>query len=275
MTIRPSNRRSRNVSQRAKRRTARMRLAFGFLAVVALAPAVASAQSLRGGRDAMREQHNKGIEYDYTRLRDASHVMRFVELGLLERLPGNVDYTLHDVSFPFARPEVKLFVERLAAQYRDACGEQLVVTSLTRPLNRQPFNASQLSVHPQGMAVDFRRSNVMACRSWLERVLLQLENSGTIQATRERRPPHYHVAVYTRSYAAYVNRLEKRKAQEAHAVEDSRTAEVIRHEVVEGDSLWRIAAHYGTTVDDLRAANRLRSTRIYPGQVIRVSPPAR
>ena len=42
-----------------------------------------------------------------------------------------------------ARPEVALFIRRLAAQYRAACGEQLVVTSLTRPTGVVRAVASQ------------------------------------------------------------------------------------------------------------------------------------
>ncbi len=261
----------------ARRRTGAL-LRYGIAGTLLLAPAQGWAQSLTGGRTAMQEQFNKGIEYDYTPLRNAAHVARFVELKLLVRLPGNADYALHQVSFPYARPEVKLFVERLARQYRNACGEQLVVTSLTRPLNRQPPNSSALSVHPRGMAVDLRRSNVRACRSWLEDVLLHLERSGAVQATRERRPPHYHVAVYTRAYADYVARLQDREPEPEVRVAQSAggpgSPDVIRYEVASGDSLWRIASMYGTSVERLRSINGLSSSRIYPGQVIRVNPPS-
>ena len=226
----------------------------------------------------MQEQFAKGEEYDYTPLKDAAHVKRFVELGLLVPVPGNADYRLHQVSFPYARPEVKLLVERLARQYRNACGEVLVVTSLTRPLNRQPANSSGYSVHPRGMAVDLRRSNSRACRNWLEDVLLHLEGSGTLDITRERRPPHYHVAVYTREYAAYVDRLGDTRTR----VENTRVAsapfpanttqpEVIRYRVRSGDSLWEIARTYGTTVDRLRSTNNLRGSRIYAGQLLQVT----
>lgn len=237
-----------------------------------------AAQSLSGGRRVMQEQFAKGEEYDYTPLRNAAHVHRFVELGLLVPLRGNANYRLHQVSFPYARPEVKLLVERLSRQYRNACGEQLVVTSLTRPLNRQPFNSSRLSVHPRGMAVDLRRSNSRACRSWLEDVLLHLEARGTLDVTRERRPPHYHIAVYTREYAAYVAQL----GDEPRLADDTRTAqvlipvnvpqpEVIKYQVRSGDSLWGIARAYGTTVDRLKSANNLRGSRIYEGQLLQVT----
>lgn len=236
-------------------------------------PGVASAQSLRGGRSAMAEQYRQARIHDFTKLRDASHVKRFVEEGLLVPLTGNRDYRLHDVSFPYARPEVRLFVERLAKQYRNACGEQLVVTSLTRPQSHQPWNSSSESVHPMGMAVDLRYSTRRECRSWLENeVLLPLEKQGLLQATLERRPLHYHIAVYPRQYARYVEQLEARKADAAEAPGESMAAHAspTHHTVRSGDSLWGIARSYGTTVDGLKAANNLRSSRIYAGQRLRL-----
>ncbi len=165
-----------------------------------------SAQSLRGSSASLDRQVAQARGHDFTHLTGAAQLRRFVDAGLLVHLAGNRDYTLVDVSFPFARPEVRLFVERLSSQYRRACGERLVVTSLTRPLSHQPRNASDRSVHPTGMAIDLRRP-AGRCRGWLEAVLLSLEARGVLEATRERRPPHYHVAVYPKPYAAYVRAL--------------------------------------------------------------------
>ncbi len=165
-----------------------------------------SAQSLRGSSASLDRQVAQARGHDFTHLTGAAQVRRFVDAGLLVHLAGNRDYTLVDVSFPFARSEVRLFVERLSSQYRRACGQRLVVTSLTRPLSHQPRNASARSVHPTGMAVDLRVP-AGRCRGWLEAVLLSLEARGVLEATRERRPPHYHVAVYPKPYAAYVRAL--------------------------------------------------------------------
>jgi LysM repeat protein len=165
------------------------------------------AQTLRGSPQAMRKQNTVARQHDYTFLQTSAQVRRFVEMGLLVRLPGNADYTLASVSHPYARPAVKLFVERLAAQYRAACGEKLVVTSLTRPAREQPRNASDLSVHPAGMAVDLRISGKAACRTWLERTLMSLERQGVLDAIRENRPPHYHVALFPEPYTRYVARM--------------------------------------------------------------------
>ena len=209
----------------------------------------------------MDRAYRMANSHDFTFLRDARQLQRFVNGGYLVRVPSGRNYELHAVSFPYARPEVALFIERLSGQYRRACGEDLIVTSLTRPLNRQPRNASEFSVHPTGMAVDLRRSVSRACRSWLERVLISLERSGVVEATRERYPAHYHVAVFPRQYGAYVERLVAR--------DRARTAEA-RYTVRSGDSLWTIARRHGTTVDRLQVANGLRGSRIYRGQVLTV-----
>ena len=234
----------------------------------------------------MQEQYRRALEYDYTFLRDPAHVRHFVNLKLLVPFKGNSDYQLDDeVSFPYARPEVLTFIERLSRQYRAACGEALVVTSLTRPKNRQPRNASmRWSVHPTGMAVDLRRSNTPACRRWIQRVLLELEGSGIIQATHERRPPHYHIAVYTKDYARYVARLEAgnptvagaRPEVAAQAVAADRSEgsssspSRVSYRVRSGDSLWSISRAYGITVAQLKMANKLTSSRIYAGQRLQV-----
>ncbi len=164
------------------------------------------AQSLLGSHESLLRQNEEAREHDFTYLRTAAEVRDYVQQGLLVRLPGNADYELagDEVSFPYARPEVKTFVERLSSQYREACGERLVVTSLTRPITRQPPNASAISVHPTGMAIDLRRSDSSGCRQWLETVLLDLEGKGVIEATREQYPPHYHVAVFPNPYLQYV-----------------------------------------------------------------------
>jgi LysM repeat protein len=176
------------------------------LALVILATPGA-AQTLRGSKTTMVKQNRIAMDHDYTFLRDRSHLNKFVGMGLLVPVRGNGHYELGTLRHPYARPALKLFIERLAGQYHSACGERLVVTSLTRPLDEQPRNASDLSVHPTGMAVDLRVSRRAKCRTWLERTLLSLERQGVLDAIRERRPPHYHVALFPTQYVAYVEHL--------------------------------------------------------------------
>ena len=127
-------------------------------------------------------------------------------------------------------------------------------------MNRQPRNASPRSVHPTGMALDLRVPGPK-CRGWLERVLLQLEGSGVLEVSLERRPPHYHVALFPQQYAAYVERITRASTQQYVAGGG-------RYRVRAGDSLWEIARRHETTVTRLRSANNLNGSRIYPGQVL-------
>ena len=223
-------------------------------ACLVLAPNLATAQSLGGSASSLDRQNRMARTHDFTFLDTPGQVSRFASLGYLVRVRSNSDFDLHGVTFPYARPEVRMFVSRLASQYRASCGERLVVTSLTRPESRQPRNASDRSVHPTGMAVDLRLSRKTSCRRWLERVLLELERSRVLEATRERRPAHYHVAVFPQPYASYVASLSK----------------TTRYRVRSGDSLWTIAREHGTTVARLREENGLASSRILAGQVLDV-----
>jgi len=165
--------------------------------------------SLRGSRSSMVRQNAVARKLDYTFLRTADQIEDFVAKGLLVRIDGNDDYEIANVSYPYVRPEVELFVRRLSRQHRAACGEKLVVTSATRPLSKQPRNAHPLSVHPAGMAVDLRVSSNRECREWLADALLSLEAKSLLDVTREYRPPHFHVAVFPEAYAAYAAPLER------------------------------------------------------------------
>ncbi len=230
---------------------------------------VAQAQSLRGSGSSLDRQVRQADVHDYTRLRDANHVQRFVDAGLLVPVVENRDYWLKGVSFPVARPAVKLFIERLANQYRAACGERLVVTSLTRPVANQPRNASRRSVHPTGMALDLRRPFPGPCRDWLEDTLLYLEGQRVLEATRESSPAHYHIALFPQPYVAHVARLTGQSTRAINAsieVDDGPTTYTVRRR----DTLWEISRRYDTTPRAIQLANGLRSTEIYPGQQLKI-----
>ncbi|HEX3556870.1 MAG TPA: DUF5715 family protein [Thermoanaerobaculia bacterium] len=274
------------------------------------AAALSDAQSLLGSRESLLRQNEQAQAHGFSYLRTAADVRDYAKRGVLVRLRGNADYDVEsdEVSFPYARPEVKLFIERLSDQYRSACGEKLVVTSLTRPITRQPHNASVISVHPTGMAADLRRSNITACRSWLEATLLDLEGRGVLEATREQYPPHYHVALYPNPYLrsigsgelprvevadvdiaddppvharhAISRRSHHRRSHTVLAAKRSGHGRQARHaksgkkyRVGRGDSLWKIAHRSGVSVDRIKQANRVRAHRLKPGQVLSI--PAR
>jgi LysM repeat protein len=216
------------------------------VSLVLCIPSAGSAQSLRGSPASLTRQNVQAKQHDYTYLERPEDVRRFVELGLLVPVEPSSAFELARVSFPYARPEVKLFLERLGRQYEAACGEKLVVTSLVRPVTRQPRNAADRSVHPTGMAIDLRRSHRASCRRWLERVLLQLEARRVLEATRERRPPHYHVALFPKPYLQYVVALTGSDAASllaaVNAAPASRTSASARAEA-------RIAAAAGPSGD--------------------------
>ncbi len=248
-------------------------LTVGALGAVILATAGGvQGQSLSGSAASLDRQNMQARTHDFTYLATPGDVHRFVDANYLVQVGPNPDFELHDVSYPYARPEARLFIERLAAQYRTACGEKLVVTSLTRPLSDQPSNASDRSVHPTGMAIDFRRSNRTACRSWLESTALALEGQGVLEVTRERRPPHYHLVIYPSQYRSYVTRITGGSVRFADAPEadPALVEEWVTHVVRRGESLSRIASDYGAGVSRIRAENGIRGDRILVGQRLRV-----
>jgi hypothetical protein len=193
-------------------------LALG-LTTTAIAPSEATAASLRGSMAAMVQQNQVAKDHGLNFFHTPEEILAAVERGDLVELSGNENYAVADfVRFPYLHPAAVVFVERLSAQYRQACGQKLVVTSATRPANGQPSNAHQLSVHPAGMAVDLRVSDRAECRAWLEGTLLSLEQRGVLNGIREFHPPHYHVAVFPEQYLAFV--------EERRAIEAQREAEV-------------------------------------------------
>lgn len=173
-------------------------LSFTIVLIAPVVAAPAAAQSLHGSHESLVRQNLVAQQHDYAYLRTTQDVAQAIGSGILVAVHGNDDFQLAggEVSFPYARPEVKTFLEQLSSAYHAACGEPLVVTSMVRPISRQPWNASPISVHPTGMAVDLRRSDRHGCRVWIESTLLALESEGMIEAIRERWPPHYHVAVF-------------------------------------------------------------------------------
>ena len=188
------------------------------LAAVALTLATATpafAGSLAGSQSSMVHQHQMAENLDYTFSRTPAQLKALVADSALRAVVPNADFTLSNVSYPFARPEVAAFIARLAGQYHAATGTKLVVTSLARPISLQPKNASPLSVHPAGMAVDLRVPANDGDRIWLQNMLLSLENAGVLDVTREHTPSHFHVAVFPTQYRAWAATQDRVTAQRA------------------------------------------------------------
>jgi LysM repeat protein len=256
---------------------------------------LAQAQTLKGSRESMQKQYRTAVAYGFTFVQTASSLNAAIGTNKLSRVSPDRYLDLHDVSYPYAVPGTKLFLSRLSAQYYNMCGERLTVTSLLRPRDRQPANSVANSVHPTGMAVDLRVPKSPKCRSWLENTLLSLERENVIDVTRERYPPHFHVAVYARDYETRVAALgdsnsadspNSGSASNSVAAIPERTVQAAsttsatqgtsfagsyqRYVVRKGDTLSEIAKRNGVQVAQLRAVNTLRGNLINVGQKLRI-----
>lgn len=273
-------------------------LATLLVAASAAAPA-AGAQSLRGSPESVERMYREAQREQLTFSETARDVQLAAGSGTLVRLAPGRDVTLRNVTFPYVTPATLAFVERLGGQHRAACGKPLMVTSAARPTTRQPANSVAQSVHPTGMAVDLRKPTGR-CLRWLRATLLELERDGVIEATEERRPPHFHVAVFPTSYTRYAATHEVRPAEpdrtiarslatvatvattaSASAPSEARARRTPRaqtraakaparadrrYRVRAGDTLWDIARANRVSVPQLLAANRLKKPVIRPGQ---------
>ena len=247
-----------------------------------LASGEARGQTLRGSRPSVERMYDQAQAHDLTFFRSGTGVRSAAGRGDLVRLSGNSDYRLHQVTFPYALPTTRTFIQRLASQYHDACGERMVVTSAVRPTSYRLFNSVDKSVHPTGMGVDIRKPTKGSCLRFLRETLLYLEDAGAVEATEEHRPPHFHVAVFPRQYLAHIGRRpSERLAQSSKQRTSSSTRSSARssaqrttYRVRRGDTLWTIARRHGTSVDRLKAANDIRTSNLTVGKLL-VIPGAR
>ena len=230
----------------------------------------ADGQSLIGSRSSVdlmfRNAQDHGLHFYQT----STGVRRAAERGTFVRLGGNANYQLAGVSQPYVLPATRTFVERLASQYRSACGQRLVVTSAARPKSQRLVNSVDKSVHPTGMAVDLRRPTSRRCLDWLRSTLLSLERRGVLEATEERNPPHFHVAIFPRPYQRYVSSgspASTRTASRSNAASGGEAA-AEKYTVRKGDSIWAIARRTRVSVEQIQLANNLTSSRILAGQVL-------
>jgi LysM repeat protein len=252
-----------------------------FVCVLLLCGSFAHAQTLMGSAESINKQYRTAVAYGYSFVNTASSLKSHMQTNQLVRVSPDRYIALHDVSYPYAVPGTRLFLSRLSAQYYSMCGEKLTVTSLLRPRDRQPANSVARSVHPTGMAVDLRIPSKPKCRAWLENTLLSLERERVLDVTRERYPPHYHVAVYSQDYETRVAGLGGSKAVDvvdsrpdakpvAGFVGATHTGTYQQYVVRKGDTLSEIATRNRVQVAQLRSLNNLRGNRIDAGQKLRI-----
>ncbi len=168
-----------------------------------LGASAAGFTTLKGSHEKMVRQNTVAHEDHYLFAQTPEDIANEVAAHQLVALPGSAYYSTKGVSFAFARPQVLSFVERLAYEYNQACGQAMVITSLVRPISLQPRNASPLSVHPAGMAVDLHVPDPGPCRTWLVQRLLTLASYNVLDVTEEMHPHHLHVAVFPNAYVAW------------------------------------------------------------------------
>lgn len=237
------------------------------------------AQSLRGSTTSVDLMYRQAVSHDLHFYQTSDGIRRAATRGDFVRLTGNGDYALGSVSHPYVLSITRTFIHRLAAQYRAQCGERLVVTSAARPKTMRLANGASRSVHPTGMAVDLRKPTNGRCLTWLRSTLAYLDAQGVIDAIEERSPPHFHVAVFPAPYRGYLQGAPATRVASAsiatRALESGASAVIAvdaagnrTYRVRQGDSLWSIARRSQVTVDELKSANSLQSSRIVAGQVL-------
>ena len=236
----------------------------------------ASAQTLHGSPTSVDLMYTSARSDDLQFFNTPQDIYRAAMQGALSLISVTEDLELDQAAFPFVLPNTKRFADSLAHEYHTGCGERIVVTSGARPLDDQPRNASPKSVHPTGMAVDFRKPRTPACLRWLRANLVALEDRHLIEATEERRPAHFHVAVLRQAPERRIETVASSGVAAGGATDSAdlgnpgRDAEHISrahaYRVQAGDNLWTIAHRVGTTPQRIQALNHLKTSRITPGQ---------
>ena len=282
-------------ASRLRLRSWRAQLTFALLlSSLTLSAQVFAKPSLRGSAASLDRQNRAANGAGLKRHRSAREVMNTVRAGRLVRVRAGAHFELHNVSYPYAHPSLYDFLTRFARFYHKTCGAKLVVTSLTRPTKEQPRNASSRSVHPTGIAADLRLP-WRDCRARLEPILLELEARGVIEATRERRPPHYHITINppglkqalktgggalqafhprykpkAKGAQRSVGIKRQKRSRGTRAGTKSSRASHRQYRVKSGDTLWALSKRWRVSVKAIKSRNQLRSARLQPGQVLKI-----
>ena len=202
-------------------------------------------------------------------------VRRAIRRNELKRIRPTRKIELSNVSYPYAHPKLYALLHKLSSLYWQHCRTPLVITSLLRPRNEQPRNASPRSVHPSGIAVDLRVPPKV-CRHWLRETLSSWERQHFIEATREYRPPHFHVVVLPhrlsfntiKSLRGGGKATKTLTARRSTGHRKTHRSPLVRYKVKRGDSLWGLSRRWGVSQKEIMRRNRLSSTRIDRGQMI-------
>ena len=245
--------------------------------------------SLRGSSRSVDRQVIAARRSGLKRYKSRKQVLRAIRKGHLKRVRPKHYLQLSNVSYPYAHPKLHSLLNKLGRLYYKHCRSPLVITSLTRPINEQPRNGSKRSVHPAGIAADLRVPPYV-CRKWLRNTLLSWESQGLIEATREKRPPHFHMVIIPHRLSTHrlahlkatqpqgrkkrgkssrykkskhANRYSKRRRQKTSHM--TKTYRVRR-----GDSIWRLARRWHVSEKSIKRINGLKSSHIELGQILKI-----
>ncbi len=235
--------------------------------------------ALHGSKESVEKMYDFAVSRRMPFYLTPTNVDQAIADGRLVALTGDSTYELtRGVGFSYSTREARQFVLAFAPQYLAACGVPLTVTSAARPMSRQPHNANPHSVHPTGIAVDFRRPPPGPCLTWVRGALADLETRGLVEATEEHHPVHLHVAVLVQPGAHVVlpNLVRTTVARQGpltvavpvRTAASSGDGKARSYLVRQGDTLWDIANRTGVSLAELKRANGRSARVLRPGTTL-------
>src|SRR5262245_48385699 len=81
---------------------------------------VSAADCLKGSMASVQKQYHAALDLGFSPARNTNDLSRWVGQGTLVRVPGNEDYELGAVSFPYTRATTKAFIECFTREHRAA-----------------------------------------------------------------------------------------------------------------------------------------------------------
>ena len=226
-------------------------------------------------------------------IKSRKQVLRAIRKGHAKTCQSHLLFRAVERIISLCTSKLHSLLNKLGRLYYKHCRTPLVITSLTRPINEQPRNGSKRSVHPAGIAADLRVPPY-ACRKWLRNTLLSWESQGLIEATREKRPPHFHIVVIphrlnkvrlaqlngfkpkkrrvqAKSSKYRKGRQYSRKKISSRLSASRRKYRVLKtYRVRRGDSIWRLSRRWHVSEKAIKRVNGLKSSHIELGQLLKI-----
>jgi membrane-bound lytic murein transglycosylase D len=215
----------------------------------------------------------------------ARYVPRFLATLLIVRDPGKYDFELPEPLPPVVFEKVAVQRHaRLADLDRVLELDKGTLAALNPELRRgvTPAEAYELNVPPTAApAFSIRLAELAAYVPPKDSFTTHRVRSGETLSTIARRHGSSINAIVAANNLRSRNRIRAGQRLKiphrgasvrtvASSVQDGKSTSSV-HTVRRGDSLWKLASRYGTTVDRLKRDNSLRSDRLTVGQKLRVN----